>query len=215
MESLLSTTMNGFPVASRVRQTTNNKNSDVFVSVVKIFRQFPLTVLLLMGPFALYFQGNAMDNLKVFDNIQVSEPRNDASWYTKPLQHTSYHNSTIRNGHEAVVVLHPRNRPGSFQGNGESPELDDDNGNSAEARRKGSDHRVRSKAKSMDGISSTHMARDGAWVKKLAKMLKCNRKSKQRNGENTYARIPTKETWYVHIYWEGESWTFRCSLLVN
>jgi hypothetical protein len=52
-------------------------------------------------------------------------------------------------------------------------------------------------ARAMDGIDSAHMARDGTWVKRLKDKLKCDEKPPKIDGEYAYARIPTKETWYV------------------
>jgi hypothetical protein len=73
----------------------------------------------------------------------------------------------------------------------------------------GNNNSVKFDARAMDGIDSAHMARDGAWIKRLHDKLKCDEKPPKIDGEYTYARIPTKETWYVSR--EGILWVISLS----
>jgi hypothetical protein len=195
----------------------------MFVSIEKIIRRFPLAALLVAGPFALYFQSTEIDRLTFLDNIQVAEAEthNNSYWTTRPLQHKSdevnnknnnnsnnnnnNNNTSIRNEHKTHILRHPHNGSDSFQGNDERPEFDgnkdDDNVASMSMDNDDDDDDdddVLFTARSMDGVDSAHMAKDGTWVQTLTTMLKCDRMRELKKDQNTYARIPTKTTWYVH-----------------
>jgi hypothetical protein len=163
--------------SSSNNNSSNNSNNNIDMFV----RRYPFAFLVLVC-FALYIQSQ----LTLLDSIQVDleESRNDLYWVKVPIHDTSNLNTRIHNEHEAIEEQQPHLDLGSWtkKGNDESADSDPD------------DDGVSTDAKSMDGVDSTHMARDGAWVHKLANMLNCDRID---DGKTSFVRIPTKETWYV------------------
>jgi hypothetical protein len=155
----------------------------MFSAIENYIRRSLFAVVLLVYLIVLCLE---FDDVHQFlDNVQGAS-RNDP-YLTTTTSCDKCNDTRIHNGHEGTVQ-YPHNWSGSFQENGESDGLVYDNGK-------------RHQAKSMNGVNSHHMARDGAWVDHLSDFLKCNHKKKLDDSENSYARIPTKETWYVPGYW--------------
>jgi hypothetical protein len=174
--------------------TIINIESDMFC---KIIRRFLLPVISLLYLIVLFLQLNDVNQLNFSDNGQVAS-QNYPQWTTNPSC-DDCNDTKTHNGLEDTVQ-NQRNGSGPFQKNVESNEFAIDNGNKFQAR-------------SMDGVDSAHMARDGAWIDELSEIMKCNRQRRLDDSENSYARIPTKETWYVPGYWVGTWTVFSVRLL--
>jgi hypothetical protein len=151
-------------------------------AIAKLIRRFLIAVVSLLYFIVMYVQVNASHHLKYIDSVQVSLPIHPY-WTTNPLC-DNCNDTKTHNGHEDTVQ-HPHNESSTLQ-------RYDDNAESA------NDDSLQ--VRSVDGVDRDHMARDGAWIDNITEMLKCYRQNNLDDNENSYARIPTKETWYVPWY---------------
>jgi hypothetical protein len=148
------------------------------VAIEKINRRLPLAVIVLVFCYTLHNQGRTVQQLKL-----IIHAKNLEANYTEQLFRCAS-TREIGNGNETVVQYLRMGSDLSLQENEERDEFVGNNG-------------VNYDAKSMNGIDSAHMAKDGSWIENLPDMLKCDQMPKTIDGEYTYTRIPTKETWYV------------------
>jgi hypothetical protein len=164
----------------------------MLVAIEKINRKLPCAVFLLVFCFALRNLGETVQILK----FMLLDDYNLEPIYTgKQIRSTA--TTEIGKGNEIDVQYPYIALESSLQETNERDEF------------AGNNNSVKYDARAMDGIDSAHMARDGAWVKRLEDKLKCDEKPKKIDGEYTYARIPTKETWYVSR--EGILWVISLS----